>query len=186
VNRGNDRRDVFHEPKDYQLFLKLLDSSREAHPVDVIAYCPMSNHFHLVLRPRTDTALSAYMKQVTGSYACNYRCRTNTVGHGHVFQRRFWNKPIDSSEQLLATLRYVEANPLRAGLVSRAEDWPWSSLHERGKTGSSGLLAPSPVPLPSYWPDLVNLPQTEDVLIRIHEALTRRPGRPKRAARDAE
>jgi REP-associated tyrosine transposase len=119
------------------------------------------------------------MKRVAGSYACNYRWRTNTVGHGHLFQRRFWDKPITSAEQFLTTLRYVEANALRAGLVSRAEDWPWCSLHERLTGNVSGLLSSSPIVLPSDWCEVVNLPQSEETIYRILEELIRKPGRPK-------
>ena len=180
TNRGNDRRVIFHEDADYQRFLKLVASARDEHSVDVIAYCPMPNHFHLILRPPSARALSAYMKCVEGGYACDYRWRTETVGHGHVFQNRFWNTPITSDEHFLTTLRYVEANPLRAGLVRRAQDWRWSSLRERSNGSPSALLSSSPVPLPSYWPEIVNIPQTAEALNRIRGELVRQRGRPKR------
>jgi putative transposase len=180
TNRGNDRREVFHEPADYQRFLTMLGTARAKHPIDVIGYCVMPNHFHLVLFPRTDTALSAYMQQVTGRYSCNYRLRTRTAGYGHVFQAPFWSHPVESMEHFLATLRYVEANPVRAGLVARAQDWPWSSLRERLGGRSPQLLSPLPVALPTYWCELVNLPQNAQVLQRLREELTRPPGRPRK------
>jgi putative transposase len=160
--------------------MTLLTTAREKDPIDVIGYCGMPNHFHLVLYPRTDTALSAYMKRVTGSYACNYRRRTQTLGYGHVFKAPFWSRPITSMEHFVATLRYVEANPMRAGLVAKAQDWPWSSLKARGDDTLSELLSPLPIALPSYWDELVNLPQHAEVLERLREALEPPIGRPKK------
>ena len=76
---------------------------------------------HLLLEPKTDEALSAYMQWVTGCYSCYLRTRTETVGHGHVFQRRFWSVGVEDMLHFLMVLRYIEANPLRAKLVDRAE-----------------------------------------------------------------
>src|SRR5262245_47564053 len=91
VNRGNDRRVIFREDADYERFLHLLAAGTERFGVELFGYCAMPNHFHAVARPTTDDALSAYMQWVTGCYACDLRTRTKTVGHGHVFQRRFWS-----------------------------------------------------------------------------------------------
>lgn len=79
---------------------------------------------------------------------------------GHVWQGRFKAFPIQADEHLLTVLRYVERNPLRAGLVDRAERWRWSSLSLRGQSPVPTILSPSPVKLPKNWPERVNRPQT--------------------------
>ena len=179
VNRGNDRQAVFHQATDYQAFLALLRAANQRFPVALHGYCLMPNHFHLLVWPQTPTALSAYMQWVSCRYACDLRRRTNTRGHGHVFQRRFWSAPIEDRLGLLAVLRYIEANPSRACLVGRAEMWLWSSLCERER--GPDVAVPLPFDLPNDWLALVNLRQTEQALLAIREALYWKRGRPRAA-----
>jgi REP-associated tyrosine transposase len=135
----------------------------------------MRNHFHLILEPTEDNALSTYMQWVTGCYSCYFRARTKTVGHGHVFQRRFWSSPIQDDLHFLMVLRYVEANPLRAKLVPRAEQWEWSSLTDRLK---GKFKTDRGERLPADWCDLVNLIQRPDVLQRLRQEIAPTRGRP--------
>jgi putative transposase len=175
VNRGNDRRVVFAQPAHYKVFLQLVNAGTRKFAVDLHAYCLMPNHFHLVLEPREDEALSAYMQWVTGCYSCHLRSSTKTVGHGHVFQRRFWDAPIRDDLHFLTVLRYVEANALRASLVTRAEDWQWSSLalRRQGK-----ILSQRSELLPADWCELVNLLQLPEVLQRLRKEIAPKRGRP--------
>jgi len=175
VNRGNDKRVVFAQSTDYKEFLQLIDAGTRKFAIDLHAHCLMPNHFHLVVEPHNDEALSAYMQWVTGCYACNLRARTKTVGHGHVFQRRFWSAAILDDLHFLTVLRYVEANPLRANLVSRAEQWQWSSLADRlgGKIFSARSER-----LPEHWCALVNLVQLPELLDRLRKEIAPRRGRP--------
>jgi len=140
----------------------------------------MPNHFHLLVETKEDEALSAYMQWVTGCYACYLRTRTKTIGHGHVFQRRFWSAGIDDTLHFLMVRRYIEANPRRAQLVDRAEEWPWSSLanRERGSTRGRWCVA-----LPDEWCELVNLVQLPEVLARLRKEITPKRGRPPTVAR---
>lgn len=174
VNRGNDRRVIYPDPADYRAFLHLVKSGSPRFRVRVHGYCLMPNHFHLVLEPLRDRALSAYMQWVTGCYSCYLRARTGTVGSGHVFQRRFWSAAIRDDLHFLTVLRYVEANPLRAGLVTCGEDWPWSSLRER-------LVGRMPAPSTGLrvgdWTALVNQVQPASSLDELRREVTRRPGR---------
>lgn len=147
--------------------------------MEILGLCVMPNHFHLLLRPKTDAALSAYMQWVTCRYACKFRRQTGTLGDGHVFQRRFWSAPVVGEHHFLAVLRDIEANPVRANLVSRAEAWPWSSLSERFAANFGFLTAP-PLQLPRDWRDLVNQGQSPDVVTAIRDAVSPKPGRPDR------
>jgi len=158
INRGNERRRIFFADRDYETFLRLMWYAKERHPVEVFGVCLMPNHFHALMRPRAAGALSAYWQWVLGCYACDLRSTTNTLGYGHVFQRRFWNRGIEDRRHFLAVLRYIEANPVRAGLTNRAEQWRWGSAALR-HTSRGFLLDPLPFVLPDDWIEIVNSPQ---------------------------
>jgi putative transposase len=159
VNRGNDKRVIFADDQDYQRFADLLDRGRDRAAITIVAFCLMRTHFHLVLRPGSDDAVPTYMHWVTSSYACYVREVTNTVGDGHVFQRRYWAKGMRNHLHLLTVLGYVEGNALEAGAVDRAEDWRWGSLYERCAK-SRRLIDPDVVHLPPDWVGCVNLPRS--------------------------
>lgn len=92
---------------------------------------------------------------------------------GHVWQGRFKAFPIEGDSHLLAVLRYIERNPLRAGLVARAQDWLWSSLRERSQARADGFVDPGPVALPEGWVEWVNQPQTDGELERLRASVNR-------------
>jgi putative transposase len=153
LNRGNDRRRVFHKPGDYAAFLRMMRSAQEEAPMRILGYCLMPNHFHLVLWPDCMASLSAYMRLLMNSHVRNYHRHYGTSGRGHIWQGRYKNFPIQTDEHLLTVLRYVEANALRAHLVRRAEDWTWGSL----STCDEGPeLTACPVLRPAEWVDYVN------------------------------
>jgi putative transposase len=119
---------------------------------------------------------------VTGSvpvtHSMRFHAHHNTFGMGHVYQGRFKSFPIERDEHLLAVLRYVERNPLRAKLVKRADAWRWGSLYRRlhGTAEERALLTDSPVPLGRNWLAQVHRPQTMAELLDIRQSVLR--GRP--------
>ena len=124
-------------------------------PMRVLAYVLMPNHWHLVLWPEHDGAISAYIKWLAGTHACHFNGRYRYSGA--VYQSRFRSVPTHSEVELLRVLRYVEANPVRAGLVPRAERWEWSSV----APSPVMALAPSPVPRPPQWLELLADPSVD-------------------------
>lgn len=170
VNRGNDRRRLFAFRGDYDTFLGLLASTQRREGLRILGYVVMPNHWHLVGWPESVEQLSRFMQRLTSAHAAIVRTHSHSTGHGHIYQGRYHATVVTGDKQLLQTLRYIEANPVRAGLVGRAELWRWSSLDER--LGSARLITEPPVPLPppAAWVDLVNAPQAE----------VDRPGRPRR------
>ena len=158
VNRGNDKKVIFPKPVDYAAFLVLMREARELFAVQLYAYCLMPNHFHLVVHVATLAALSAYMHYVQREHACDLRQCERSKGHGHIFQRRYWNDTVESDGRLIRLIRYVEANPVRAQLVSAPEHWEWSSFWDR-ETGERDLLHPTPYGLPQDWKTIVSVPQ---------------------------
>lgn len=175
VNRGNDKKVIFPEPADYGSFLALLREARERFPVELYAYCLMPNHFHLIVRVASLLAIAAYMHFVQRAHACDLRACDRTRGHGHIFQRRYLSKPVVGDGYLMTVMRYVEANPVRAGLVDWAPDWEWSSLWDR-VTGERDLLHRSPIWLPEDWPTIVTVPLQATDVEKIRRPLKR--GRP--------
>jgi putative transposase len=159
LNRGNRRARVFHGDGDYAAFCRLMRQATARVPLRVLGYCLMPNHVHLVLWPAGDDDLAAWMHWLFTTQVRRHNLRHSVSGH--VWQGRFRAFPIQEDDHLLAVLRYVERNPLRAGLVGRAEDWPWSSLRERLLPAALPWLHPGPVALPPGWPALVEEPQTE-------------------------
>ena len=126
LNRGNARSQVFHKPGDYAAFLGMVGESSVRLPMGLLGYCLMPNHFHLVLRPNADGDLSRWMQWLLTTHVRRY---LRHYGHtGHVWQGRFKAFSIQDDEHLITVVRYVERNPLRAGIVDQAQDWPWSSL----------------------------------------------------------
>lgn len=156
LNRGNDRKQIFFKPADYLAFLILLLEGLKHADVDVLAFCLMPNHWHLVLRPKGPNDLARYLGWVTNTHAKRYREHYRTTGHGHVYQGRYKNFVTQEDFHLLVVLRYVEGNALRAGLVTRAEQWRWSSIAADAPPQVLGLLSPWPIDRPTDWLDIVN------------------------------
>jgi putative transposase len=138
----------------------------------------MPTHWHLVLWPAADGELTSFLRWLTLTHSVRWHKHHHSTGSGHVYQNRFKAFAVAEDDHLLAVLRYVERNALRAGLVRRAEDWPWSSLACRAAGGEVALrrLHPGPVALPPDWPRLVSEPQTEAELEALRRSVAR--GRP--------
>lgn len=175
LNRGNARSEVFHKPEDYSAFLHALSESSVRLPMRLLAYGLMPNHFHLVMRPHGDGDLSRWMQWLMTTHVRRY---LRHYGHsGHVWQGRFKAFPIQDDEHLLTVVRYVERNPLRAGLVTRAEDWPWSSLGASSENAEvMPKLASEELLRRGDWAEFVNQPMTEAEVEAIRRAIRR--GRP--------
>jgi putative transposase len=172
VTRGNGRATVFHTDVDYQIFVQLAEQARTRFPVEIFAWCLMPNHVHLVIRPFADGDLSRFMHWILTTHVQRHRVRYRTTGR--LWQGRYKAFPVQVDRHLLAVLRYVERNPVRADLASSAVDWAWSSASERLRAGHSGLsLDPSPVPLPDPWLEWVNAPFPDDDLAKIRTSLKR-------------
>jgi putative transposase len=178
LNRGNDRRQIFHKRGDARAFLRLLgEAKRQVPGVRVLGLCLMSNHWHLALWPRCDGELSAFMAWLCNAHVRRYRQHYHTAGQGHLYQGRFKSFPVqDDRIHLPLMLRYVESNALRAGLVERSQDWPWSSLHHFLRGDPMRLLDPWPIDRPADWVRIVNAPLTQTQLSDMRTSVMR--GRP--------
>jgi putative transposase len=178
LNRAAARVTLFRKPADYEAFLRVLDEALDEHPIRLVAYCVMPTHWHFVLWPEGDGQLTAFLRWLTLTHSVRWHRHHHSTGTGHVYQNRFKAFPIQEDEHLYAVSRYAERNPLRAGLVGRAEAWPWSSLACRlaGGEAAARRLAPWPVPRPADWVEQVNAPQTEAEVEALRCSVVR--GRP--------
>ncbi len=132
VARGNERREVFREDRDRELYLARVAHYRDKFGFRFYAYCLMGNHLHLVLETGK-TPLSRIMLGIQGSYTQVFNRRHDRVGH--LFQGRYKAFLVQKDSYLLALIRYVHENPVVAGLVQRVQDYPWSSdrFYRRGR-----------------------------------------------------
>lgn len=171
INRGNGRQKVFHTKSDYEAFVELLGEACRRLPMRMIAYCVMPNHFHLALWPYGDGDLSRWMQWLLTAHVRRYHRQHGSSGH--VWQGRFKAFPIQDDEHLFTVLRYIERNPLRAGLVKRAEQWQWSSLHVFAHKGRTELLHPGPVAREPDWVNVVNASMTDGELEQLRRCVKR-------------
>lgn len=161
INRTVGKVPIFERSADYRAFLGVLAEGLKGNPVPLLSYCVMSNHFHLVTGPTDPATLSRLMHWVTTTHAVRYRRRRRTTGFGPVYQGRFHAHLIVELAHLVTVCRYVERNPVRAGLVRLAQNWPWSSLAAR-VAGSNDRVPVSSTPFleSQAWTDYVNAPLT--------------------------
>jgi len=132
TQRGNRREKVFFTDADRHAYLEWLREYAERHRVEVLAYCLMSNHIHLVAVPATEEGLHQALKPLHMRYA--QRINRERGWKGHLWQGRYFSSALDE-DYLWAAIRYVERNPVRAKMVRRAENYPWSSA--KGHVGMS-------------------------------------------------
>jgi putative transposase len=175
LNRAVDRNQIFFSANDYAAFEELMAETKTRNPMRICAYCLMPNHWHLALWPEEDGQLQPFMKSLTGVHALRWQKYWDLVGTGHLYQARYKSFPIQTEEYCLNAFRYIEANALRAGLVSDALLWRWSSLWRRtlGTTAEREILSDWPIQTPNNWVALVNSVQPKEELIALRHSATR-------------
>lgn len=135
--RGINRENIFAGDTDKKVISGIISGKIEESDVDIYAYCIMNNHIHLLLRTELDE-LSAFMKRVNGSYALYYNKERDRIGP--VFQGRFKSERVENDAYFWGVLRYIHLNPVKAFIVQRAIDYPWSSMREF-ITGKSKMIS---------------------------------------------
>lgn len=157
-NRRTDRQLLFPSPRAYDEFLDLLEMGVDRYGVRICSYCAVETHWHQGIWVHEHDGAGpviGYLRWLSSSHALRFRFATETRGHGHVYQDRYKAKPVSDDAHYVTLVRYIEANPVAAGLVERAEEWPWSSFAER-MSGRRRILDDGPVTLPEGWSDIVN------------------------------
>ena len=173
TQRGNRRADVFFDDDDRRRYLFFLARYAERHGLAIWAYCLMPNHVHFVAVPSAAESLGRAFRDAHQAYATWLNRKMHE--RGHLWQGRFFSCVLDDPH-LWAAVRYVERNPVRAGLVERAEDWSWSSAAAHCGMRTDELLSPvqMPWPVPDWSAYLGDDSEAETAAIR-RQTTTGRP-----------
>jgi putative transposase len=143
IQRGNNRQAIFTERADYELLLQLLDENARKLQVALHAYVLMSNHFHLLATPQTESGIPQLMQAVGRRYVRTFNQRRQRSGT--LWEGRYRSTLIEAERYLLVCMAYIDLNPVRAGMVANAADYPWSShLHYAGARADR-LITPHPL-----------------------------------------
>ena len=156
LNRSVRRAPIFRRPQDYRAFLAVLQEGLDRFPIRLVAFCVLSNRWHLVLEPAGTEGMIRFMHWVSTTHAVRWHHRRESRGLGPVYQGRYRSAPIEGTGELMRICRFVERSALTAGLVRRAQDWPWSSLAERLRPQPEVSLKPARFLASQAWVDHVN------------------------------
>ncbi|MBL7131924.1 MAG: transposase [Candidatus Omnitrophica bacterium] len=174
IQRGNRRQRVFFNEDDYSQYLKLLNSYSHRFKVDILAYCLMPNHIHLIATPHEDGSLAQAIGETHRNYTrfINFREKWR----GYLWQGRFSSYVLDE-RYLLAAIRYILLNPVKAGIVKKPWDYKWSSARHHMTIDNDSLVKDSLLKgIIKNWQDFLDLALNDDEvrLFQLHE----RTGRP--------
>ena len=162
INRGVNRSEVFVDSDDYETFLKIVCKACRAYRVILHDYCLMSNHFHLLVETQREN-LSSFMKQINGNYAIYANKKQKRSGH--FWQGRYYSRYINSDEYYYTLIRYIEQNPIEAGLVKKVEEYPYTL----GSVIANGIT-PVPCTLHSKLIEELDYENVQDIIgVRLNE-----------------
>jgi putative transposase len=142
TQRGNRRETVFFGEEDYRAYLDLISTAAARARTEIWAYCLMPNHVHFIMTPSTPDGLRAAFAEAHRRYTARIHARLKVTGH--LWQGRFSSTAMDE-RHLMAAARYVPMNPVRAGLVGKAADWPWSSARAHLAGRDDGVVTTAPL-----------------------------------------
>ena len=140
TQRGVRRFNVFLDEADHQRYLELLALYAPRFGLGITAYCVMTNHVHIIGVPEHESSIAKVFRDCHGNYAAEFNKKYGKTGH--VWQARPFSCVLDEAHTW-AAIRYVERNPVRAGMVTRAEDYPWSSARGHCGLTTDPLLSPA-------------------------------------------
>ena len=167
TQRGNRRQETFFCEEDYQAYLDLMAQWCGEHQVELWAYCLMPNHVHLIVVPHSEDGLRRAIGEAHRRYTRRVNFREGW--RGHLWQGRFASFVMDEP-YLLAAARYIELNPVRAGLVTAPSDYRWSSARAHLKGTDDCLVTVAPLlALAPNWRSLLNSAATEEQILAFRE-----------------
>lgn len=143
VQRGHNKARLFEDAKDYRVFKKKIRKCKEKYPLEIYHYCLMPNHFHFLLRIASSNLLPKIIHNISQCYACHYKKRYDHVGY--LYQNRYQSYIIENDSYLLTCGRYIERNPVRAGMVVDPSEYPWSSCSYYTKGRADDIICTDPL-----------------------------------------
>lgn len=178
IQKGNNSSEIFHREADYEVFMAMTRWAAAVASVAVHGFSCMSNHYHLLVTPDDATSLPTMMKRLNGRYVRYFNRvyqRTGTLWNG-----RYRTSLVDTEQYWLTCLRYIEHNPVKAGIVTSADSYRWSSYstHAFGDGGQWLTphavyynLGPTPEQRQSAYRSICGSPLSDDQSILVEEAL---------------
>ena len=149
--RGNNRNTIFHDDEDFKYFKKLMKETKDKYNLKIYHYVLMNNHVHVIIQAAKGKDLSEGIKRINVIYAAHYRRKYK--GIGHFFQDRFKSYLIQNGLYLLESGRYIELNPVKAGIVKKPDEYRWSSYCVYSKGKGDGIVDISPEYKGLSWVD---------------------------------
>ncbi len=143
MNRGHNRSPIFDEDLDHETFLAILRHATVHFEVHVHGFALMKNHFHLQVTPQNPTGLARAMKEIGQRYTGYYNRKHKTIGS--IWNGRYKDVLIEDAHQWLRCLKYIDLNPVRAGVVERPEEYCWTSYRQHAMGAYSAWLVEHPV-----------------------------------------
>ena len=177
ITRGNNRCVLFRDDADRCIYLQFMQEAIEKCACEVHAYVLMDNHVHILATGHLPGELSDFMQRIGRKFARLMNMRWNRTGT--LFEGRFWSSLVDSERYLLTCMRYIELNPVRAGIVRHPREFGWSSYRQNATGSPDGLLAPHTLyrqlgvtqeERAVTYRDLVALGVTQDDLTQIRQS----------------
>ncbi len=132
ITRGNQKQTVFNEPADYQRYLLIVNRYKKRYKFKLFCFCLMPNHIHLIIEVDNPKDLNKIMRGLNLSYTLYFNSKYKKVGH--LWQDRFKSRIIERDAYLIECIGYIENNPIRAGLASSIDRYPWSSYSFKENT----------------------------------------------------
>ncbi len=176
TQRGNNRATVFFDDEDRLTYLKLLAGNAKKYQLRILAYCLMDNHIHLLAVPETEIALSRGIGLTNMMYTQYLNRKMNKSGR--IWQNRFFSCVVESDRHLWAVARYIECNPLKAGIVDSVASYHWSSAKAHMTGSKDPLLHARSWLSPKKRPTYTEFVRTEDEEIDDSIRKATRTGRP--------
>jgi putative transposase len=177
IQRGHRHEDVFFSTADRRRYLLLLGGYAQQHGLEVLAYCLMANHVHLVVVPTKTSSMGEAMRALDFRYAQYFNHVRGLTGR--VWHNRYFSCPLDSDDRYFwEAIRYVERNPVRAGLVTRAENFEWSSAQAHCGLRHDPVLVRAEELRDSIgnWAEWLQSRESDDLLLHLRRCTS--TGRP--------
>ena len=180
IQRGNNRGDIFRSPADHEAFLYTLRDALARYPLEVHAYVLMRNHVHFMVTPGSPQALPGAMQAIGRRYVRYFNDRHQRTGG--LFEGRYRSLMVEDERYWFTCMRYIELNPVRAGLVATPEAYPWSSYQAHASGKPDLVVSPHRLYLElgvtasdreQSWRGLCGRPLAEDELTEIRAAVSR-------------
>ena len=143
IQRGNNKQKIFREEDDYEKFLALIKDYKDKYSFEVYNYCLMSNHLHLLIRIVRGADLPKLMQGMFQSFRFHYRKKHEYTGY--LFQGRYKSKVVEKDAYLLECARYIERNPVRAGIVKDPFHYKWTSYGFYANGYKNGIITENPM-----------------------------------------